>query len=161
MKASRKSKEHQQEAGRILIVDDLLNWRETLSDLLQGDGHTVIAADGAAQALHLLNSHSVDVAILDLRLRDRDIYDVRGLHLVRQIRRISPRIRLVMITGFDTNRLLDRLPHVCDVDALWLKNPTDANFDIKLFRQEVRALVRESRNHGENAHVRVHPSCRR
>ena len=133
------------DVGRILIVDDLPNWRETLTEVLVTDGHTVSSVAEPSQAMELLSRYPVDVAVLDLRLRDQDIFDVRGLRLLEEIRAKSPRTCVVMVTGFPSERLLDKIAHEYKIDAFWLKNPTEDYFDIEVFRQEIRSLVEKSR----------------
>jgi DNA-binding NtrC family response regulator len=135
--------------GQILIVDDLPNWREALTDLLVSDSHTVHAVATPSHALEFLGREPVDVVVLDLRLRDKDMYDVRGLKLLREIRTQSPRTQILMMTGFCSDGLLEKIPHVYDVDAFWLKNPVEHRFDIERFRQEIQALVEESQRHDE------------
>jgi DNA-binding NtrC family response regulator len=133
--------------GCILIVDDLPNWRQVLSEILAADGYEVHATEAFAQALEIVAQKPVDVAILDLRLDDRDFYNVQGVPLLQQIRIISPRTRILMITGFPSAGLVDKIPTVYGVDAFWLKNPIEHQFDINRFTQEIRALVAKSRQH--------------
>jgi DNA-binding NtrC family response regulator len=147
MKAADLADTREQAVGQVLIVDDLPNWRETLTDLLVADGHTVYAVAEPSQAMEFLFKKPVDVAILDLRLQDKDMYDVRGVQLLQEIRAKSPRTRVLMMTGFQSDGLLEKIPHVYEVDAFWLKNPVEHRFDIELFRQEIRALVEKSRQH--------------
>ena len=131
--------------GNVLVVDDLPNWREVLAEALAKDGHTVLTAEKPSQALEIITCRPVDVTILDLRLEDRDLYNVQGVRLLQQIRMISPHTRIIMITGFPSAGLLDKVPSVYDVDALWLKNPVDQPFDINEFRWEIRQLVAKAR----------------
>jgi CheY-like chemotaxis protein len=131
--------------GQILIVDDLVNWRQVLTEILAEDGHTVYAATKPEQALEIVVKNPIDVAILDLRLEDKDFYNVQGVLLLKQMRTISPRTRVLMLTGFPSAGLLDKIPGVYDVDAFWLKNPSDHQFDIDSFRYEVQLLVEKSK----------------
>ena len=133
--------------GRILIVDDLANWREVLANVLIEDGHTVYSAADPSQALDLLARMPVDVAILDLRLQDKDMYDVRGVRLLEDIRATSPGTCVVMITGFPSDEFLGKLDSIYHVDAFWLKNPAEYRFDIESFSQKIRALVNRSRQY--------------
>ena len=82
---------------RVLVVDDerLIRWsiRETLTAL----GHQVLEAVDAASSRRLLEhlDRPVDVVLLDYRLPDSD-----DLLLLKDIRRISPRSAVVMMTAF-------------------------------------------------------------
>ena len=143
--------------GQVLIVDDLANWREALTDILQTDGHKVYGAAQADEALLVLSKTAVDVAILDLRLDDQDMYNVHGLGLLRKIRETSPHISILLLTGFPNVRLLEKAPTAIAVDALWFKNPSDHEFDIHSFRREIRALVAKARQC--NTQERVPAGC--
>ena len=132
--------------GHVLIVDDLANWRETLSEVLSADGQMVYAASDPTEALRIVAEKPIDVAILDLRLEDKDFYDVRGMHLLQEIRKISPRTRVLMMTGFPSDGFLDKVLTVYRVDGFWLKNPVDTPFSIKDFRQEIRLLVEKAKS---------------
>lgn len=82
---------------RVLIVEDNVDSRETLRDLLQLWGHEVdVAPDGAA-GLAALVSHPPDVALVDIGLPGLSGYD-----LSRQIRAegIAETVRLVALTGY-------------------------------------------------------------
>jgi len=134
--------------GQILIVDDLPNWREALTDLLAADGYVVHSAAEPSQALELLTREPVDVVILDLRLQDGDMYDVRGVQLLEEIRAKSPGTCIIMMTGFPSVGLLEKIKNrIYTVDAFWMKNPAGRHFDIELFREEIRALVEKSQRY--------------
>jgi len=53
---------------QILIVDDLEDWRRSLSGLLSDEGYAVRAVGSKAEALDALNTECFDVAVLDVRL---------------------------------------------------------------------------------------------
>ena len=54
--------------GWILIVDDEVNIRAGLRDVLVRDGHTVTEAGSGEEALKLLETSDYDVAIVDIRM---------------------------------------------------------------------------------------------
>lgn len=84
-------------AKRILIVEDNVDSRETLRDLLELWGHQVeVAPDGAA-GLVAFATCPPDVALIDIGLPGLNGYD-----LTRQIRAagVSPVVRLVALTGY-------------------------------------------------------------
>jgi len=142
-------------AGYILIVDDLPNWREVLTDMLVEDGHTVYSAADPSQALDLLAKVPVDVAILDLRLQDKDTYDVRGVRLLEDIRAISPETCVVMITGFPSDSFLEKVNSLYNVDAFWLKNPANHQFDTGMFKQEIQRLIKKAQKRNDDPAIQV------
>ena len=52
----------------ILIVDDELNIRKTVSMFLEAEGHTVSAVSNADDAFSESNQKSFDLGLVDLRL---------------------------------------------------------------------------------------------
>lgn len=83
---------------RILLVDDDLNIRESISETLRRYKHDVTAAASLAEARHALSSspQPFDLIITDIRLTDGT-----GLQLAHEIvANLDPRPRLILITGF-------------------------------------------------------------
>jgi two-component system response regulator PilR (NtrC family) len=82
---------------RVLVVDDELLIRWSIGTTLVTLGHRVFEAVDAASTRHLLEhlDRPVDVVLLDYRLPDSD-----DLVLLEDIRRITPRSAVVMMTAF-------------------------------------------------------------
>src|SRR5688500_13496885 len=81
---------------RIMIVDDEAAIRESLADALADDGGDVQTAADAKQALALMARATPDVVLTDVRMPDLD-----GLALLREIRRRTPQVDVVLMTAFD------------------------------------------------------------
>lgn len=79
----------------ILIVDDEQWMRASLGELLQAEGYGVLLADSAASAMELLDRSAPDIAILDVRMPERG-----GLELLKDLRALSPNLRVFMMTGY-------------------------------------------------------------
>jgi putative PEP-CTERM system response regulator len=84
-------------AGHLLVVDDEKSQRDILTVILEGEGYTVAAASNVAQALTLYRTHPADVVLTDLSMPDRD-----GLSLLEEVRKVSPKALVVVITAFGT-----------------------------------------------------------
>jgi DNA-binding NtrC family response regulator len=87
---------------RVLVVEDLRDWRETFSGWL--DEHD-IANDTASDyetALSLVQANRYDVYVLDLRLEDEDLTDYQGVELLRLIRQMQPTAPVIVATGYPT-----------------------------------------------------------
>ncbi|GAU08374.1 HD domain-containing phosphohydrolase [Desulfoplanes formicivorans] len=86
--------------GRILVVDDEPMNRQLMKELLTSFGHEVVCADGALQALALLDD-SCDLVLLDVVMPGMD-----GLSLAREIRKRSDvgDIPLVMVTSLTSRQ---------------------------------------------------------
>jgi len=84
-------------AGRlnVLIVDDEINIRKTLSVCLETRGHRVIAVSNAADALSEAGRQVFDLAFVDLRLGTSD-----GLDLIPDLLASCPWLKIVVITAY-------------------------------------------------------------
>jgi len=71
---------------RILVVDDLPDWRETLGGLLVDAGYDILVACSYASALRLLAANHFDLAVLDIRLDETDDGNTDGLDLAAEIK---------------------------------------------------------------------------
>jgi CheY-like chemotaxis protein len=81
---------------RILIADNEANLCKVLAARLQRTNlECVIASDGV-QALEIIRSQPIDVAVLDVRLPRKT-----GVEVLREIRRDYPRLPCILITAFD------------------------------------------------------------
>jgi two-component system, NtrC family, response regulator AlgB len=79
----------------ILIVDDELNIRKTLSVFLETEGHKVVAVSNYEDALSENSRRSFDMAFVDLRLGTDS-----GLDLIPALLSASPWIKIVVITAY-------------------------------------------------------------
>lgn len=80
--------------ARILIVDDDAAFRDSLAEMLQDLGYTVLQAETTDAGLHRLRTEDVDAAIVDLRLPGED-----GLVFLRRAARIS-QVPCIMLTAY-------------------------------------------------------------
>lgn len=59
----------------ILVADDDKNTRLLISRLLQDDGYTVFSAADGIEALNILDSEHIDLAVLDIMMPNMDGYE--------------------------------------------------------------------------------------
>jgi len=79
----------------ILVVDDEVNIRKTLSLCLETEGHKVIAVSNFQDALTEASRKSFELAFVDLRLGMQD-----GLDLIPALLAASPWMKIVVITAY-------------------------------------------------------------
>ena len=79
----------------ILVVDDEINIRKTLTFCLEGEGHKVVAVSNPADARAEAARRSFDMAFVDLRLGAE-----YGLDLIPELLATSPWTKIVVITAY-------------------------------------------------------------
>ncbi|MFZ2644339.1 MAG: response regulator [Verrucomicrobiia bacterium] len=79
---------------RVLVVDDEPSIRLTLQEFLQEAGYQTAVAEDAKVALQLLKSGDFDVVVSDIVLPR-----ISGVELLQTIRKESPRVQVIMMTG--------------------------------------------------------------
>jgi len=85
------------EAGllNLMIVDDERAIRDGCREVAQTIGFATFLADNAEHAFRVLDAHSMDVVLLDLRLPG-----VGGMEVLREIKRRRPETVVIVMTGF-------------------------------------------------------------
>ena len=78
----------------ILAIDDEVEIRNTLQELLTMKGYRVSTAATATEALRILRQDPPQLIISDLQLEDSD-----GLELIEEIKELQPRIPILLLTG--------------------------------------------------------------
>ncbi len=78
----------------ILLVDDDPNQLTAMGDILALKGFKILTAGTGASALTQVTEMEVDVAVIDLQLGD-----MSGLEVLREIKKISPEIEGILLTG--------------------------------------------------------------
>jgi two-component system, NtrC family, response regulator AtoC len=84
-------------SARILIVDDEQLVRWSLHQRLNAEGHDVLEAGLASEALDRLSSTEIDLVLLDYKLPDGD-----GLTVLKRIRETWPEIQVILMTAFSS-----------------------------------------------------------
>lgn len=79
----------------VLIIDDEGSMRDSISQVLAGEGYAPSGAATARAGLALFNRESFELVFLDLRLPDGD-----GLKVLRQIKEASPETPVIVITAY-------------------------------------------------------------
>ena len=81
----------------LIIVDDERAIREACREVGQSLGFSTFVAESAEHAYRIIDSHGVDVVLLDLKLPG-----VGGLEALHQIKTRRPDAVIVMVTGYGT-----------------------------------------------------------
>jgi signal transduction histidine kinase/DNA-binding response OmpR family regulator len=99
--------------GNILVVDDERSIRITVKAFLEAEGYSVQKAEEGESAMSIVRSTDLDVVLSDIILPR-----VSGVDLVRQIREVSPRAQIIMMTGEPTLETVSESLRLGAVDYL-------------------------------------------
>ncbi len=90
---------------RVLVVDDEEEVRTLTARMLAAGGYRVITAAGALQALQLAESATVRLVVTDLRMPG-----MSGEELAEHLRRRTPELPVLFMSGYTSSRTGSRLP---------------------------------------------------
>jgi DNA-binding response OmpR family regulator len=80
--------------ANILVVDDELIERQTLTEILRLEGYHVASVANGEAAVDYVRTYQIDLIVLDLRMPG-----MGGLDVVRVVNRISPDIEIILLTA--------------------------------------------------------------
>ncbi len=86
-----------QSSFHILVVDDEVAMRATLTEILEGEGYQVTAVENGEMALEQLRQNAMDLILLDLKMEGMD-----GLQVTEAAQQIRPDTVIVMLTAHGT-----------------------------------------------------------
>jgi DNA-binding NtrC family response regulator len=81
--------------GAILVVDDDVDMREMVHDMLKDRGHQVTTSGSGQEALKLLGEEDYAVVLTDLRMKG-----MQGIELLTEIKKTFPDISVILMTAF-------------------------------------------------------------
>ena len=83
--------------AKILVLDDVLDAAILIKRILQKKGHQVFPFTEEEKALEYLQSNTIDLAILDIKLKK-----MSGVEVLEEMKKIAPTLRAIMLTGYPT-----------------------------------------------------------
>jgi two-component system, response regulator, stage 0 sporulation protein F len=115
---------------KILIVDDQFGIRILLNEVLQKEGYQTFQAANGVQALEIVDKHSPDLVLLDMKIPGMD-----GIEILKRMKKKDQDIRVIIMTAYGE---LDMIQEAKDLGALThFAKP----FDIDDIRQAVRQYI--------------------
>jgi DNA-binding NtrC family response regulator len=123
--------------AHVLVVDDEPNMRWVLQEALSKAGHTPHAVASGPEALTLLATTPIDLAILDLKLKGMD-----GLATLRALHQRWPEVVVIILTAYGTVATAVEALQSGAVD--YLRKPFDVE---EILFKITRALERQALQH--------------
>lgn len=89
----------------VLVMDDAAVVRSLLAAMLTeiDSVEHVIQAEDAASALHLVDQHKPDIAILDIKVPGAGLTQ-NGIDVLRKVKQVHPTTKVIMLTNHATER---------------------------------------------------------
>ena len=81
----------------VLVVEDEESTRKLCADVAESCGMKAVVASSVEEALHRLETHSVDIIVTDLILPPSS-----GLNLLKQVHEMYPQVAVVVLTQYGT-----------------------------------------------------------
>ena len=128
------SQNHNQNHNTVLIVDDERSIRLSLRTILTGLGFVIVEAARGEEAVSLIRTAQFDIVLLDINMPG-----MGGIEVCRTMRKISPRLPIVMLTVQDSE---DRKVEALDAGADdYITKP----FQLRELIARLRAAARRNR----------------
>jgi len=120
---------------RILVVDDVPDWREILEEILTRE-YEVITVDNYNDAMDIVRNRDAELVIVDLRLSPTDESDRQGMELLRQL--AEYRINAIVLTGYPEPELQEAAEETYKAFDFIDKSTVAGNYQI------IKDVVREA-----------------
>lgn len=112
---------------KLLIVDDQYGIRILLNEVFQKEGYQTFQAANGYQALDIVEKHSPDLVLLDMKIPGMD-----GIEILKRLKAINSDIQVIIMTAYGE---LDMIQESKDLGAIThFAKP----FDIDEIRDAVR-----------------------
>ncbi|WP_042470833.1 response regulator [Bacillus ndiopicus] len=87
---------------KILIVDDQQGIRLLLNEVFKKEGYETYLASNGIEALGIFKNEEIDCILLDMK-----IPGMNGIEILRELRKLSDKINVVMMTAYGEQALID------------------------------------------------------
>ncbi len=95
--------------AKILITEDELHTRNTLSLVLESAGYEVITADNGKEALERILKDKKGSELFDLLLLDIEMAALSGLQMLDELKKKGVNLPTIIITGFSDQQTLKKI----------------------------------------------------
>jgi two-component system cell cycle sensor histidine kinase/response regulator CckA len=102
----------------VLLVEDEAVVRKVTARMLESLGYTVVAADGGASALRMLDEHR---GTIDLLMSDVVMPAMGGRELAERVRQLRPTIKILFASGYSDDVILNH--QLLERDVVLVQKP--------------------------------------
>lgn len=119
---------------RVLLVDDEVEFVETLAERMRARGLDVETAHNGVDAIVAVEQHGFDAIVLDLAMPGLD-----GLETLRRLREINPDLQVMLLSGQATVQSAAEATRLGAVDIF--EKPTDVTTLVERIREARAARI--------------------
>jgi CheY-like chemotaxis protein len=129
--------------ARILIVEDHIDSRDAMSEILRRKGYEVDVAANGREALAIVIDHTPDVMLLDLALPEMD--GVRVIEVIRSYHRLMS-LPVIVLTGLVMGKLVEEAKSL-NISSMLLKSTASYDQIIAAIQQALAKPAPGARLH--------------
>jgi DNA-binding NtrC family response regulator len=89
--------------NNILIVDDNKDFADVFCDILKANKYKAESCYAGEQALKKVGEDSFDIMFVDIRMPG-----MNGIETLKQVKKISPKTRVIMMTGYSVDEMVHK-----------------------------------------------------
>ncbi|MBF0503660.1 MAG: response regulator [Candidatus Omnitrophica bacterium] len=86
---------------KILVVDDDVEFTETLKDLLELEKCDASIIHNGYEALQKVRNEKFDIVLMDIKMPG-----INGVETLKEIKKIAPRLAVILMTGYSLEALI-------------------------------------------------------
>ena len=116
----------------VLLVEDEAVVRRVTARMLESLGYTVVAADGGASALRMLDDYR---GTIDLLMSDVVMPAMGGRELAERVRQLRPTIKILFASGYSDDVILNR--QLLERDVVLVQKP----FTVAILSAKIREAL--------------------
>lgn len=87
--------------GRILLVDDNLEYLDSTKDVLEDEGYDVCTATGGGDAVRQVQAQHFDAILMDIKMPG-----LNGVEAFLEMKKYDPNVRVIMCTAYGVESLI-------------------------------------------------------
>ncbi len=127
--------------GKVLVVDDERDICRMISNILKEEGYKVDKAYDGEQAIRKVKARGYNLMLLDYKLPDID-----GIDVLKEIRRIKPSLKVIMISAYGSPSIKSMAKKLGAYR--FLDKPFDLNRLVKIVRDALANPIRSKTSNG-------------
>ncbi|MCK9615385.1 MAG: response regulator [Candidatus Omnitrophica bacterium] len=114
----------------ILVVDDDADICSTLVDIFNAEGYATDIAYNAGAAIEKIQKNNFDILLTDSRMESVD-----GLHLIKKVTQINPKIIIFMMTAYPRDSRISEAYNSGVVKIF--EKPFEVKDMLEIFKKEI------------------------